>query len=130
MFYIDSILELDGRRFAMCTNTISLKESYTNELKEKILLYAKNNGMKQEEVSLETIIRILIEIRIERLKRERRPLFSKGFSMGESDYDFLSEILDALSTGFWQITDECSTKRKGMLKQEAENQLSGNKSTN
>ena len=114
----------------MCTNTISMKESYINELKEKILLYAKNNGMKQEEVSLETIIRILIEIRIERLKRERQPLFSKGISMGESDYDFLSEILDALSTEFWQITDECSVKRKGMLKQEAENQLLENKSTN
>ena len=76
---------------------------------------------------METIIRILIEIRIERLKRERQPLFSKGISMGESDYDFLSEILDALSTEFWQITDECPVKHKGMLKQEAENQLSENK---
>lgn len=103
-----------------------LKESYKKELKEKILEYAKNNGMQQEEVPLETIIRILIEIRIERQKRERQPLFSKGISIGDSDYDFLSEILNALETTFWQITDENSTKRKEMLKKEAEKQLSEN----
>ena len=124
LFYIDSILGLSGRRFAMCTSTISLKESYINELKEKILLYAKNNGMKQEEVSLETIIHILIEIRLARLKREKRPLFVENISMDESDYNFLSEILIALSTEVWQITDERPAERKDMLKQEAKKQLS------
>ena len=108
----------------MCTSTISLKESYINELKEKILLYAKNNGMKQEEVSLETIIHILIEIRLARLKREKRPLFVENISMDESDYDFLSEILIALSTEVWQIRDERPAERKDMLKQEAKKQLS------
>ena len=110
----------------MCTNTISMKESYIDELKEKILLYAKNNEMIQENVPLETIIHILIEIRIERQKRQRQPLFSTGISIGDSDYDFLSEILNALETTFWQITDENSTKRKEMLKKEAEKQLSEN----
>lgn len=128
MFYIDSILELGGYGdFTMCTNTISMKESYINELKETILLYAKNNGMKQEEVTLETIIHILIEIRIERLNKERQSLFSEGISMNDSDYDFLSEILNALCTEVWQITDECPAKRKDMLKQEAKKQLSQKK---
>ena len=111
----------------MCTNTISMKESYIDELKEKILLYAKNHGMRQENVPLETIIRILIEIRIERQKRQRQPLFSTGIAIGDSDYDFLSEILNALETTFWQITDENPTKRKEMLKKEAEKQLLENK---
>jgi hypothetical protein len=104
-----------------------MKESYIDELKEKILLYAKNNGMEQENVPLKTIIRILIEIRIERLRGQRQPLFSNGISMGKSDYDFLSEILNTLETQFWQITDECSSKRKEMLKKEGEKQLSQNR---
>lgn len=103
-----------------------MKESYIEELKEKILLYAKNNGMTQENVLLETIIRILIKIRIERLKRQRQLLFSNGISIEESDYDFLSEILNALETQFWQITDENPTKRREMLKKEAEKQLPDN----
>ena len=86
-----------------------MKESYIEELKEKTLLYAKNNGMTQENVLSETIIRILVKIRIERLKRQRQLLFSNGISIGESDYDFLSEILYALETQFWQITDENPT---------------------
>lgn len=101
-----------------------LKESYKDELKEKILVYAKNNAVKQEDVPLDTIIRILIEIRLERLRREKRPLFAKDISMDDSDYDFLNEVLHALRTEIWQITDEYPAKRKEMLEQEAKKQLS------
>ena len=108
----------------MCSSTISLEESYVNDLKERILLYAKNIGINIADVPLETIIRILIEIRIERLKRERRPLFSKGITIGDSDYDLLMTILNILSDQFWQIKNESSANRKELLQQEAEKQLS------
>lgn len=77
-------MELDGHGgFTMAVRFLKdLKESYINELKEKILLYAKNNGIKLEAVPLETIIRILIEIRIERLEKEKNGLyFQKGFRL-------------------------------------------------
>lgn len=112
--------------FTMTVRFFNMKESYINELKENILEYAKNNGMQHDDVPLGTIIRILIEIRIERQKRQRQPLFSTGISISESDYDFLSEILNALETTFGQITDEDQAKRKEMLIKEAEKQLSDN----
>lgn len=107
----------------MCTRTITLEESYKEELKERIFLYSKNNGINQNDIPLETIIRILVEIRIERLKREPRPLFVNDIFMDDTDYDFMSRILSALQTQFFQINDENSDKRRVMIKNESEKQL-------